>query len=145
MLLSGKHPDLSASCHSLAFSERTGALIQGIIMNKKLTCILLAFGLLFGPTAGHAQQKDAASSDSKKGLDRMSKELGLSAEQRSKVGAIFEIERNKVEAIFNEERQKLQVVQQDTRASLEGVLTAKQMNKLDQKMRENAKNEAKKK
>ena len=33
----------------------------------------------------------------------------------------------------------------DTRASLEGVLTAKQMNKLDQKMRENAKNEAKKK
>ena len=47
--------------------------------------------------------------------------------------------------IFNEERQKLQVVQQDTRASLEGVLMAEQMNKLDQKMRENAKNEAKKK
>jgi Spy/CpxP family protein refolding chaperone len=114
-------------------------------MNKKLTSILLAFGLLFGPTVGHAQQKDVASSDSKKGLDRMSKELGLSADQRSKVGAIFEIERNKVEAIFNEERQKLQVVQQDTRASLEGVLTAEQMNKLDQKMRENAKNEAKKK
>ena len=75
----------------------------------------------------------------------MSKELGLNADQRSKVEAIFETEKNKVEAIFNEERQKLQVVQQDTRASLEGVLTPEQMNKLDQKMRENAKNEAKKK
>jgi hypothetical protein len=36
-------------------------------------------------------------------------------------------------------------VQQETRASLEGVLTAEQMNKLDQKMRESAKSDGKKK
>ncbi len=114
-------------------------------MNKKLTSMLLALGLVFSPIAGHTQQKDAASADSKKGLDRMSKELNLSADQKSKVEAIFETEKNKVEAIFNEERQKLQMVQQDTRASLEGVLTPEQMNKLDQKMRENAKSEPKKK
>jgi Spy/CpxP family protein refolding chaperone len=114
-------------------------------MNKKLTSMLLGLGLLFSPMAGHTQQKDAGSADSKKGFDRMSKELGLSADQRPKVEAIFETERNKVEAIFNDERQKLQMVQQDTRASLEGVLTPEQMNKLDQKMRENAKNERKKK
>jgi Spy/CpxP family protein refolding chaperone len=114
-------------------------------MNKKLMSMLLALGFLFGPIAGHTQQKDAGLADSRKGLDRMSKELGLNADQRSKVEAIFETEKNKVEAIFNEERQKLQVVQQDTRASLEGVLTPEQMNKLDKKMRENAKNESKKK
>ncbi|HET7060622.1 MAG TPA: hypothetical protein VFI43_00425 [Nitrosospira sp.] len=113
-------------------------------MNKKLTSILLAAGILFASAIGHAQ-KDGGSADGKKGLDRMSKELGLSADQRSKVEAIFEVERRKVEAIFNEERQKLQVVQQDTRTSLEGVLTPEQMNKLDQKMRENAKNGTKKK
>ncbi|MDE2366667.1 MAG: hypothetical protein KGM95_07015 [Betaproteobacteria bacterium] len=114
-------------------------------MNKKLTSMLLVLGLVFSPIVGHTQQKGAASSDSKNGLDHMSKELGLSADQRSKVEAIFEAEKSKVEAIFNEERQKLQVVQQDTRASLEGVLTPEQMNKLDQKMRENAKNDPKKK
>ncbi len=114
-------------------------------MNKKLPGILLALGLVFNAGAGYSQQKDAESADNKKGLDRMSKELGLNADQRSKVEAIFEAERSKVEAIFNEEKQKLQVVQQDTRASLEGVLTPAQMSKLDQKMRENAKNEPKKK
>ncbi|HEX8874348.1 MAG TPA: hypothetical protein VF780_06930 [Nitrosospira sp.] len=114
-------------------------------MNIKLTSMLLALGLVVCPIAGHTQQKDAGAAGSKNGLDRMSKELGLSAEQRSKVEAIFEAEKSKVEAIFNEERQKLQVVQQDTRASLEGVLTPEQMNKLDQKMRENAKNDSKKK
>ena len=74
----------------------------------------------------------------------MSKELGLSSDQRAKVEAIFETERKKVDAIFNEEKQKLQGVQQETRASLEGVLTAEQMSKLDQKMRENSKSEGKK-
>jgi Spy/CpxP family protein refolding chaperone len=39
----------------------------------------------------------------------------------------------------------LQVVQQHIRASLEGVLTPEQMNKLDQKMQENVKSEPKKK
>ena len=34
-------------------------------------------------------------------------------------------------------------MQQETRASLEGVLTAEQMNKLDQKMRESAKSDEK--
>ncbi|SEL24384.1 hypothetical protein SAMN05216387_10764 [Nitrosovibrio tenuis] len=114
-------------------------------MNKKLTGFLLALGLVLSPVAGHTQQKDTASADSGKGLDRMSKELDLSADQRSKVEAILETEKSKVEAIFNEERQKLQAVQQGTRASLEGVLTPEQMSKLDQKMRENAKNAPKKK
>jgi periplasmic protein CpxP/Spy len=113
-------------------------------MNKKLTSILLTASILFAPAIGHAQ-KGGGSADGKKGLDRMSKELGLSPDQISKVEAIFELERSKVEAIFNEEMKKLQVVQQHTRTSLEGVLTPEQMNKLDQKMRENAKNGTKKK
>lgn len=68
----------------------------------------------------------------------MSKELGLSADQRTKVEVIFDTERKKVEAIFNEEKQNLQRVQQETRSSLQGVLTPEQMNKLDQKMRQNS-------
>jgi Spy/CpxP family protein refolding chaperone len=114
-------------------------------MDKKLTTILLALVFFLTSVAGHAQQKNGGASDRTKGIERMSKELGLSSDQRAKVEVIFETERKKVEAIFNEEKQKLQGVQQETRASLEGVLTAEQMNKLDQKMRESAKSDGKKK
>ena len=107
-------------------------------MNKKLTSTALALGLLLAAVAGHTQQKDAVAPDKKKGIERMSKELNLSGEQRAKVEVIFEAERKKVEAIFNEEKQKLQGVQQETRSGLQGVLTPEQMNKLEQKMRENS-------
>ncbi len=114
-------------------------------MNKKLISALLASGLLLTSVASHAQQNDAGSADRKKGIERMSKELGLSADQRAKVEVIFEAERKKVEAIFNEEKQKLQGVQQETRSSLQGVLTPEQMNKLEQKMRQNSRQDPKKK
>ena len=114
-------------------------------MNKKLTSSVLALGLLLTSVAGHAQQKDTGAPDKKKGIERMSKDLSLSADQRAKVEVIFEAERKKVEAIFSEEKQKLQGVQQETRSSLQGVLTPEQMNKLEQKMRENSKNDEKKK
>ncbi|SOD42493.1 Spy/CpxP family protein refolding chaperone [Nitrosovibrio sp. Nv4] len=114
-------------------------------MNKKLTSISLAFVFLLTPVASHPQQNDTGSADRKKGIEHMSKELGLSADQRTKVEVIFDTERKKVEAIFNEEKQKLQRVQQETRSSLQGVLTPEQMNKLDQKMRQNSKHDPKKK
>ena len=114
-------------------------------MNKKLISVLLASGLLLTSVASHAQQNDAGSADRKKGIERMSKELGLSTDQRAKVEVIFEAERKKVEAIFNEEKQKLQGVQQETRSSLQAVLTPEQMNKLEQKMRQNSKQDPKKK
>jgi Spy/CpxP family protein refolding chaperone len=100
-------------------------------MNKKLTSAVLISSLLFIPVAGQAQQNDSS-----KGIERMSKELGLTAEQRPKVEAIFNNEKKKVEAIFEEEKQKLQVVQEETRSSLKEVLTPEQMEKLDKKMRQ---------
>lgn len=114
-------------------------------MDKKLTTSLLALIFFFTSVPGYAQQKNAGASDSTKGIERMSKELGLSSDQRAKVEVIFETERKKVDAIFTEEKQRLQGVQRETRASLEGVLTAEQMKKLDQKMRESARSDEKKK
>jgi Spy/CpxP family protein refolding chaperone len=99
-------------------------------MNKKLISAVLVSGLLFIPVAGQTQ------SDSSKGIERMSKELGLTVEQRPKVEAIFNKEKKKVDAIFDEEKQKLQVVQEETRSSLKEVLTPEQMEKLDKKMRQ---------
>jgi protein CpxP len=100
-------------------------------MNKKLISVVLVSGLLFIPVTGQTQQNDSS-----KGIERMSKELGLTAEQRPKVEAIFNKEKKKVEAIFDEEKQKLQVVQEETRSSLKEVLTPEQMEKLDKKMRQ---------
>lgn len=106
-------------------------------MNKKLINAVLASSFLFIPIIGQAQQDDRG-----KGIERMSKELGLNKEQRSKVETIFNMEKKKVDAIFNEEKQKLQLVQDETRSSLQGVLTAGQMDKLDKKMREQARKNA---
>lgn len=110
--------------------------------------MLLAAGLLFTSIAGQAQQSGSGASDSSKGIDRMSKELGLSQDQKSRVEAIFNVEKKKVEAIFEEEKKKLQLVQDETRSSLQGVLTPEQMDKLDKKMKarqQARKNDAQKK
>lgn len=102
-------------------------------MNKKLIGMVLGACALVIPALGQAQQNDSG-----KGLERMSKELGLTAEQKPRVEAIFNAERKKVEAIFEEEKKKLQAVQEETRSSLKEVLTPEQMAKLDKKMREQA-------
>lgn len=107
-------------------------------MNNKLISVVLASSLLFIPITGQAQQNGSGVPDGKKGIERMSKELGLSAEQKSKVEVIFNEEKKKVEAIFTEEKQKLQLVQEETRSSLQGALTPEQMDKLDKKMRQKA-------
>lgn len=100
-------------------------------MNKKLISAILVLGFLFISVAAQAQQNDSG-----KGIERMSNELGLNAEQRPKVEVIFNKEKKKVEAIFDEEKKKLQAVQEETRSSLKEVLTSEQMEKLDKKMRQ---------
>lgn len=111
-------------------------------MNKNLINTGIALVLLCVAGVGHAQQSKAQAATSEKaGIERMSKELGLNPEQKTKVQAIFDAEKKKVEAIFEEERKQLQAVQEGTRTSLQGVLTPEQMNKLEQKMRQ--KNEKK--
>ncbi|SFW27589.1 hypothetical protein SAMN05216414_11111 [Nitrosovibrio sp. Nv17] len=112
-------------------------------MNAPLSSVIAALALCLFTSGGYAQHPPKDAADSKKGLERMSKELGLSADQRSKVEALFEAERKKVEAIFEEEKQKLQRVQEETRAGLEKVLTPEQMKKLEQKMKESAKGQQK--
>jgi Spy/CpxP family protein refolding chaperone len=111
-------------------------------MNKNLINTGIALALLCAAGAGHAQQNNAQAGSEKAGIERMSKELGLSPEQKTKVQAIFDAEKKKVEAIFDEERKQLQAVQEGTRSSLQAVLTPEQMTKLEQKMRQ--KNEKKK-
>jgi Spy/CpxP family protein refolding chaperone len=111
-------------------------------MNKNLINTGIALALLCAAATGHTQQNKGQAASEKAGIERMSKELGLSPEQKTKVQGIFDSERKKVEAIFEEERKQLQAVQEETRASLQAVLTPEQMNKLEQKMRQ--KNEKKK-
>jgi Spy/CpxP family protein refolding chaperone len=105
-------------------------------MNKNLINTGIALALLCVAGAGHAQQNKGQAGSEKAGIERMSKELGLSPEQKTKVQAIFDAEKKKVEAIFDEERKQLQAVQEETRSSLQAVLTPEQMKKLEQKMRQ---------
>ena len=113
-------------------------------MQRQLIPAAMALVLSCAMTVAHAQKNQPA--DSREAVNRMAKELKLSEEQRNQVENIFNAERKKVEAVFNEERNKLQQIQEQTRISLQAVLTPEQMEKLENKMRQqNDKNNAPKK
>ena len=88
-------------------------------MNNKLMGTLLA--LCIPLTAFSLPQQPGTSSHQDKGqkIERMTKELGLSEDQKTKVGAIFDKEKMKFKALHEEKRARLQ-----------GVLTLGQMTKL---------------
>ncbi|MBX9918034.1 MAG: hypothetical protein E6Q59_02545 [Nitrosomonas sp.] len=114
-------------------------------MSLKTIPAILTLVLVFTVSTTHAQKNNAAA-EGRDALNRMTKELGLSDAQRSKVETILNTEKKKVEAVFNEERKKLQSIQEETRSSLKTVLTPEQMQKLENKMRqESSKNTNQKK
>ncbi|WMJ08751.1 hypothetical protein [Nitrosomonas sp. sh817] len=112
-------------------------------MQRQLIPAAMALVLSCTMTVAHAQKNQPA--DSREAVNRMAKELGLSEAQRNQVETILNAERKKVEAVFNEEKNKLQRIQEQTRISLQAVLTPEQMEKLENKMRQqNSKNNAQK-
>lgn len=114
-------------------------------MPQKTIPAILILVLVFTVSATHAQKNNAATDD-RDVINRMTKELGLNETQRAKVETILNTEKKKVEAVFNEERKKLQLIQEETRSGLKAVLTPEQMEKLENKMRqENNKNTNQKK
>lgn len=110
-------------------------------MPKKTIPAMLVLMLFFTISAAHAQ-KNNSPADGRDAINRMTKELGLSETQRSKVETILNTEKMKVEAVFNEERKKLQSIQEETRSSLKAVLSPEQMEKLENKMRQEGKKNA---
>lgn len=110
-------------------------------MPKKMILAMLVLMLFFTVSAAHAQ-KNSSPADGRDAINRMTKELGLSETQRSKVETILNTEKMKVEAVFNEERKKLQSIQEETRSSLKAVLSPEQMEKLENKMRQESKKNA---
>lgn len=114
-------------------------------MPGKTIPLMLILVLLFTISAAQAQKNNPAA-DSRDVIKRMTKELGLNETQRTKVETILNTEKKKVEAVFNEERKKLQSIQDETRSNLKAVLTPEQMEKLENKMRqESGKNAPQKK
>jgi len=104
-------------------------------MKIKILLVIPLMVLLFTASIAHAQNKNSPA-DNRNAIDRMTKELGLNETQRGKVEAILNAEQKKVEAVFNEERKKLQLIQEETRSNLQAVLTPEQMQKLENRMRQ---------
>lgn len=87
------------------------------MMNKKLIGLLLALCI---PLTALADMDDAPHVDSGKRVERMTKELGLNDEQKTKVTVIFDAQREKIKALHEE-----------MTASLKGVLTPEQFTKFE--------------
>jgi periplasmic protein CpxP/Spy len=88
-------------------------------MNKKLVSLALALAL---PLSAAAFPGDAGHFEGHRGdkVERLAKELNLSAEQKSKL-----------EVIFKDQREKFSAIRQETRARMQQELNAEQMTKLD--------------
>jgi Spy/CpxP family protein refolding chaperone len=87
-------------------------------MNKKLMGVLMVLSL---PLTSYSVQAKPGESDTDQRIERMTEALGLNADQKGKV-----------EAIFNDQKAKLQALHQEERTRLQGVLTTEQMTKLDE-------------
>jgi Spy/CpxP family protein refolding chaperone len=95
-------------------------------MKKIVVCLLLAFSI---PLAVVANPVPGDSGPGGEGgfrkhhahkMEMMAKELGLTAEQKSKVGAIFE-----------EQKAKFQAIHEETKTRLKTVLTPEQAKKFE--------------
>ena len=84
-------------------------------MNRKLIGLIVLLAL---PLAAVAEMEGMP--DSSKRVEHLTKELGLTAEQQTKVKAIFDTQREKMKAIHDE-----------THASLQAVFTPEQLTKFD--------------
>jgi periplasmic protein CpxP/Spy len=90
-------------------------------MNKKIATLAIALALpltVFACPGGGGPGFEGHRGDR---LERMSKQLDLSAEQKGKL-----------EEIFKEERVKFDAIHQETRTSMQKVLSSGQMAKLDE-------------
>lgn len=89
-------------------------------MNKKLIGFLLALSIPLTASAEMGPPDDANNPHGPR-IERMTKELNLSEDQKTKV-----------QAIFDQQKQKLKAIHEETRTSLQGVLTPEQMTKFDE-------------
>jgi protein CpxP len=81
-------------------------------MNKKLIGALLVLSLPFSAIAIESQQVDSGSLDKSQKIERLTKELGLNQEQKTKV-----------ESIFNEQKAKFNAMPEEKRTHLQSFLT----------------------
>lgn len=106
-------------------------------------------GIAVGVTADRFLSRDGHDHRTpRSGLDRMSKELGLSATQRAQVDSIMTRRRNQMHELFKPLRPQIDSIQKigkaisdSTHEQLKQVLTPEQGKKLDE-MRERGKKEA---
>jgi Spy/CpxP family protein refolding chaperone len=90
------------------------------MMNKKLISIVLALSIPLTAIAGQGPQSDFERPHGQK-IERLTRELGLGADQKTKV-----------ESLFKEQKEKYKALHEETRGQLQKILTPEQMTKLDE-------------
>jgi protein CpxP len=88
-------------------------------MNKKIITLALALALPLTVAAFPGDQADFEGRHANR-VERLTKELNLTPEQKTKV-----------EAIFKEQHEKFKTIHEETRKRLEEVLSKEQMAKMD--------------
>jgi Spy/CpxP family protein refolding chaperone len=88
-------------------------------MNKKIITLALALALPLTATAFSGDKGDFKGHHANR-VEHMSKHLDLTAEQKTKV-----------EALFKEQDEKLKIIHEETRTRLQEVLSKEQMTKMD--------------
>ena len=88
-------------------------------MNKKIITLALALALPLTAAAFSGDRGDFEGHHANR-VERLTKNLDLTAEQKTKV-----------EAIFKEQEGKFEIIHEETRTRLQEVLTKEQMTKMD--------------
>ena len=101
-------------------------------MNTKsvIGSIALALTMSAGAFAMHHEDGERGPDDSKR-LEKMAQHLDLSDQQKSQVAQIMKAQAEKRKAMMQAHKAQRDAMQADMRSQLSGVLTAEQMQKLD--------------
>jgi periplasmic protein CpxP/Spy len=89
-------------------------------MNKKIITLALALALPLTAAAFPGENGDFEGQHANK-VERLSTELNLTPEQKTKV-----------DAIFRDQREKFKIIHEETRKRLQEVLSQEQMTKMDE-------------
>ena len=92
-------------------------------MNKKIITIAIALALPFTASALTSADKEGCEGGYRHGekMERMTKELNLNEEQKTKM-----------DALFKEQHEKYKTIHEETRTRLKEILTPEQMTKMDE-------------
>ena len=105
-------------------------LALGLVLGRRMPLASAGRGMFMGPPAARGGPAGRAGRGGML-IERLDRELQLTADQKTRVRAIFDARRSRLEALQRDIADRAEQEQRDLQTELRGVLTAEQQERFD--------------